>query len=155
MQKKWKNLRDSSGGRRTGRKSWTGVEQVLQYKTWKYAAVMGFLAPFMEYRDSSSNFQRPATLFPVSQASEDLEQTAASATQPDSEPETPASEAGASPASQAAATTSQPPGSSGRKRVRKERLTKYEERMRGAMEQAQTPAPLPPPQAEDENDLFF
>ena len=75
---------------------------------WKCAAVMGFLAPFMEYRDSSSNFQRPATTSPVSQ--EDVEQTAvASATQPDSEPET--SEARASPASQAVATTSQPPAS--------------------------------------------
>ena len=50
-----------------------------KHKPWKYAAVMGFLDRFMEYRDSRSNFQRPATTSPVSQ--EDVRQTAASATQ--------------------------------------------------------------------------
>ena len=34
-------------------------------------------------------------------------------------------------------------------------MTEFEERMLGAMEQAQTPALLPPPQAEDVNELFF
>ena len=55
-----------------------------------------------------------------------------------------------------AATSSQPPASSGRKRVRKERMSLFEERMLGALE-AQTPAaaPLSPPQAEDEDELFF
>ncbi|XP_062338406.1 transcription factor Adf-1-like [Osmerus eperlanus] len=155
--KKRKNLRDSYKREKNKEKELSRSGAGLtNHKPWKYAAVMGFLAPFMEYRDSSSNFQRPATTSSVSQVSDDeIEQTA---TQPDSEPGqsgTPASEARASPASQAAATTSQPPASSGRKRVRKERLSAFEERMLGALEMAQTPAPLPPPQAEDEDELFF
>ena len=49
----------------------------------------------------------------------------------------------------------QSPASFGRKRVRKERLSSFEERILGALEKAQAPASQPPPQAEDEDDLFF
>ena len=118
---------------------------LTNYKPWKNAAVMGFLAPFMEYTDSSSNFQRPAsaTTSSVSQVrEEEIEQ-------PDSGPGTPASEARPSPASQAAS-TSQSPASSGRKRVRKEWMSAFEERMLGVFE-VPAAAPLPPP---DEDELL-
>lgn len=111
-------------------------------KTWKYMAVMGFLAPFLEFRETSGNM----TL--SSHVESQVADLPACYSQPDP---TAASQEHSEPASQfyvvtTTPSTSTPQGSAGRKRAR---VDPFEERMLASMERFQPPPPA------DEDELYF
>ncbi|KAL2091649.1 hypothetical protein ACEWY4_013912 [Coilia grayii] len=147
--KKWKGLRDTfkkeQNKERDRCRSGAGLGEC---RPWRFFAIMGFLAPFLESRETSGNFSQlrtevrqmgPPAHPPSPQATNDVDQGSSQAGE----------SASPSPLKQASDPPCTPPGPPP-KRQRKERLTSFEERMLSAVEGL--PRQSAPP---DEDDLFF
>ena len=128
--KKWRGLRDSymREKKREKERTRSGAGQVT-HKPWKYFAVMGFLAPFVEQRATSGNF--PAA------GPEESQDVAMSQATTEDEAEVPAEvspQVTPRPPSEVPGTSSTPTGPPRKRGRRAQDSSLFEERVLTAME---------------------